>query len=582
MASTPKRSPGPTTASAAIPNLLKILRSQSVLGPEEEEAVLRFMKVQQLGEEAAIRRLGKIGEDEITQAVARHAQLPYLKINPLDLDLDVVTSALPAPFARKHTMCAVSKTGKTVTLAIANPFNRTPLRDLQQFGGLEVKLVVASRSDIEMVNKGFYDLKSSLQAAESQLTEGRVTSIDVTNQEFLSGPSVEMDPSTQPVVMALDNMLSHAFEQRASDIHMEPKRNIALVRLRIDGVLHDVHVIPKIVYQAVVSRVKMLSGLNIAEKRRPQDGRIKRNEAGTEIEIRVSTMPTVFGEKAVLRIFDPDILLKSIEELGFSSTELPRFTPFLENREGIILVTGPTGSGKTTTLYSVLKHLSRPELNIVTIEDPVELVYDDFNQVQIKSDIDVTFSNAIRTVLRQDPDIIMVGEIRDEQTAEMAIQAALTGHLVFSTLHTNDAPSAITRLLDLGAPPFLITSTLIGVLAQRLVRNVCTKCVEEYRPSEEDAIALNGPYEKIKDFIFRRGKGCIHCRQTGYHGRGGIFEIMPVSRKIRKMIIQRTDAPQIVKTARDEGMHTLRESAIQKLVRGDTTVSEVIRVTGGR
>ncbi len=582
MASTPKRSPGSTTESAAIPNLLKILRSQSVLGPEEEEAVLRFMKVQQLGEEAAIRRFGKIGEDEITQAVARHAQLPYLKINPLDLDLDVVTSALPAPFARKHTMCAVSKTGKPVTLAIANPFNRAPLRDLQQFGGLEVKLVVASRSDIEMVNKGFYDLKSSLQAAESQLTEGRVTSIDVTNQEFLSGPSVEMDPSTQPVVMALDNMLSHAFEQRASDIHMEPKRNIALVRLRIDGVLHDVHVIPKIVYQAVVSRVKMLSGLNIAEKRRPQDGRIKRNESGTEIEIRVSTMPTVFGEKAVLRIFDPDILLKSIEELGFSSTELPRFTPFLENREGIILVTGPTGSGKTTTLYSVLKHLSRPELNIVTIEDPVELVYDDFNQVQIKSDIDVTFSNAIRTVLRQDPDIIMVGEIRDEQTAEMAIQSALTGHLVFSTLHTNDAPSAITRLLDLGAPPFLITSTLIGVLAQRLVRNVCTKCVEEYRPSEEDAIALNGPYEKIKDFTFRRGKGCIHCRQTGYHGRGGVFEIMPVSRKIRKMIIQRTDAPQIVKTARDEGMNTLRESAIHKLVRGDTTVSEVLRVTGGR
>jgi general secretion pathway protein E len=580
MATTPRRPASPTAESSSIPNLISILKHQGLLGVDEEEQLVRLMKVQQLSEEAALRRLGKHGEDEITQAVARHANLPYLKINPLDLDLDVVTSALPAPFARRHTMCAVSKHGNTVTLAIANPFNRAPLRDLQQFGGLEVKLVVASRSDIEMVNKGFYDLKSSLKAAETQLTEGRVSAIDIGNQEFLSGPGVEMDPTMQPVVTALDNMLTHAFDQRASDIHMEPKRNIALVRLRIDGVLHDVHVIPKIVYQAVVSRVKMLSGLNIAEKRRPQDGRIKRSEGGKEIEIRVSTMPTVFGEKAVLRIFDPDILLKSIAELGFSESELPRFTPFLEHREGIILVTGPTGSGKTTTLYSVLKHLSGPEVNIVTIEDPVELVYDDFNQVQIRTEIDVTFANTIRTVLRQDPDIIMVGEIRDTATAEMAIQAALTGHLVFSTLHTNDAPSAITRLLDLECPPFLITSTLLGVLAQRLVRSICLKCVEEYRPTEEDAMALNAPFEKIREHTFRRGKGCIHCRQTGYHGRTGIYEIMPISRKLRKLIIGKSGAPEIVHTAREEGMRTLRESAILKLVNGLTTVSEVIRVTG--
>jgi len=579
MATTPRR-PSPTVESSSIPNLISILKHQGLLVADEEEQLLRLMKVQQLSEEAALRRLGKHGEDEITQAVARHANLPYLKINPLDLDLDVVTSALPAPFARKHTMCAVSKHGNTVTLAIANPFNRSPLRDLQQFAGLEVKLVVASRSDIEMVNKGFYDLKSSLKAAETQLTEGRVSAIDIGNQEFLSGPTVEMDPTMQPVVTALDNMLTHAFDQRASDIHMEPKRNIALVRLRIDGVLHDVHVIPKIVYQAVVSRVKMLAGLNIAEKRRPQDGRIKRSEGGKEIEIRVSTMPTVFGEKAVLRIFDPDILLKSIAELGFSESELPRFTPFLEHREGIILVTGPTGSGKTTTLYSVLKHLSGPEVNIVTIEDPVELVYDDFNQVQIRTEIDVTFANTIRTVLRQDPDIIMVGEIRDTATADMAVQAALTGHLVFSTLHTNDAPSAITRLLDLECPPFLITSTLLGVLAQRLVRSICSKCAEEYRPTEEEAMALNAPFDKIREHTFRRGKGCIHCRQTGYHGRTGIYEIMPISRKIRQMIIGKTGSPEILRTAREEGMRTLRESAILKLVSGLTTVSEVIRVTG--
>jgi general secretion pathway protein E len=580
MATTPRRPTARSIEPASIPNLIQILVGQNLLTPDEREQLGRYMTVQQLSEEAALRRLNKLSEDEITQAVARHVELPYLKINPLDLDLDVVTSALPAPFARRHTMCAVSKHGNTVTLAIFNPFNRAPLRDLQQFGGMEVKLVVCSRTDIETVNKGFYDLKSSLKAAESQLTEGRVTAIDITNQEFLSGPSVEMDPTMQPVITALDNMLTHAFDQRASDIHMEPKRNIALVRLRIDGVLHDVHVIPKIVYQAVVSRVKMLSGLNIAEKRRPQDGRIKRTEGGKEVEIRVSTMPTIFGEKAVLRIFDPDILLKSIPELGFSETELPQFTPFLENREGIILVTGPTGSGKTTTLYSVLKHMSRPEVNIVTVEDPVELVYDDFNQIQIRPELDITFANAIRTVLRQDPDIMMVGEIRDSETAEMAIQGALTGHLVFSTLHTNDAPSAITRLLDLGVPPFLITSTLIGVLAQRLVRTVCTKCVENVKPTEDDSLGLAAPFEKIKDLTFRRGQGCIHCRQTGYHGRSGVYEIMPASRKIRKLIISKAASPEIVKTARDEGMRTLRESAIHKLVKGDTTVSEVIRVTG--
>jgi general secretion pathway protein E len=577
MATTPRR-PSPTVESSSIPNLISILKHQGLLVGDEEEQLLRLMKVQQLSEEAALRRLGKHGEDEITQAVARHANLPYLKINPLDLDLDVVTSALPAPFARKHTMCAVSKHGNTVTLAIANPFNRSPLRDLQQFGGLEVKLVVASRSDIEMVNKGFYDLKSSLKAAETQLTEGRVSAIDIGNQEFLSGPGVEMDPTMQPVVTALDNMLSHAFDQRASDIHMEPKRNIALVRLRIDGVLHDVHVIPKIVYQAVVSRVKMLSGLNIAEKRRPQDGRIKRSEGGKEVEIRVSTMPTVFGEKAVLRIFDPDILLKSIAELGFSDTEIPQFMPFLEHREGIVLVTGPTGSGKTTTLYSSQASV-RARGEYRHHRGPVGWVRR-LQPGQIRTEIDVTFANSIRTVLRQDPDIIMVGEIRDTETAEMAIQAALTGHLVFSTLHTNDAPSAITRLLDLECPPFLITSTLLGVLAQRLVRSICLKCAEDYRPTEEDAMALNAPFEKIREHTFRRGKGCIHCRQTGYHGRTGIYEIMPISRKIRKMIISKTESPEIVRTAREEGMRTLRESAILKLVTGFTTVSEVIRVTG--
>ena len=574
------RRPAATTASTTIPDLLEILTKHGALNAEQVEKVRRAVKLNPGAESDVIQQLGLLSDVEIAQAVAHHSGLPFLKINPLDLDLDVVTSALPAPFARKHTMCAISKHQNGVTVAIANPFNLAPLRDLQQFAQLEVKLVVATRNDIEMVNKGFYDLKSSLTVAESQLTEGRTSSIDITNQEFLSGPSDdEMDPTMQPIITALDNLLDHAFEQRASDIHLEPKRNIALVRLRIDGVLHDVHVIPKIVYQALVSRIKMLSGLNIAEKRRPQDGRIKRERGGKEIEIRVSTMPTVFGEKSVLRIFDPDVLLQTIEQLGFSERDFPRFEEFLTHKEGIILVTGPTGSGKTTTLYSVLRHLSRPEINIINIEDPVELIHDDFNQVQIKPQIGITFANAIRTVLRQDPDIVMVGEIRDKETANMAVQAALTGHLVFSTLHTNDAPSAITRLLDLDVPPFLITSTLVGVLAQRLVRTICPKCAEEYTPTSEEGLALQVPYEKIANLRFRRGNGCIHCRQTGYIGRSSVFEVMPISSKIRKLVIAQTEAPEVIRVAREEGLRSLRESAIEKLVRGVTTVTEVLRVT---
>ncbi len=574
------RRPDATTASTTIPDLLEILTKHGALNSEQVEKVRRAVKLNPGAESDVIQQLGLLSDVEIAQAVAHHSGLPFLKINPLDLDLDVVTSALPAPFARKHTMCAISKHQNGITVAIANPFNLAPLRDLQQFAQLEVKLVVATRNDIEMVNKGFYDLKASLTVAESQLTDGRTSSIDITNQEFLSGPSDdEMDPTMQPVITALDNLLDHAFEQRASDIHLEPKRNIALVRLRIDGVLHDVHVIPKIVYQALVSRIKMLSGLNIAEKRRPQDGRIKRERGGKEIEIRVSTMPTVFGEKSVLRIFDPDVLLQTVDQLGFSERDFPQFQEFLTHKEGIILVTGPTGSGKTTTLYSVLRHLSRPEVNIINIEDPVELIHDDFNQVQIKPQIGITFANAIRTVLRQDPDVVMVGEIRDKETANMAVQAALTGHLVFSTLHTNDAPSAITRLLDLEVPPFLITSTLVGVLAQRLVRTICPKCVEEYTPTSEEALALQVPYEKIANIRFRRGNGCIHCRQTGYIGRSSVFEVMPISSKIRKLVIAQAEAPEIVRVAREEGLRSLRESAIEKLVRGVTTVTEVLRVT---
>jgi general secretion pathway protein E len=562
------------------PELLSVLVTQKVLSAEQAEKVRRAQKVNGFTAEQAIIQLGIVSDAQIAQALAAHAGLPYVKINPLDLDLDVVTKAIAGPFARRHGMVAIAKNGNRITIAVHNPFAPFPFEDVKRVTGCEVDRVVATRNDVEAVNKGFYDLKSSLTHAEKQLSESRIATVDLGNQEFLSKEQTDLDPAAAPVVKALDHILGYAFEQRASDIHFEPKRELTLVRLRIDGVLHDVHVIPKIVYEAVVSRIKLLCGANLAEKRRPQDGRIKRDQGGREVELRVSTMPTAFGEKAVLRIFDPDILLKTIDELGLSPHDLPKFNDFIARPTGIILVTGPTGSGKTTTLYSVLKYLSKPEVNIVTIEDPIEMVFEDFNQVQVRPLIDVTFASSLRTVLRQDPDIIMVGEIRDKETADHAVQAALTGHLVISTLHTNDASSSITRLLDLEVPHFLITSTLIGVVAQRLVRENCKHCTEEYEPTEAEAAAMKIPFEKLKPYRFRRGKGCLHCRETGYLGRTGIYEILPMSEKIRRLISNQAGSLDIFKAAREEGLRTLKEAGIEKVFRGATTVTEMVRVTG--
>jgi general secretion pathway protein E len=583
MGAPPTRKPAPPAPAPVEPSvdIVPILVSRKLLTAEQAERVRRAtrMNTAQTSEQAVV-QLGFANEVQIAQTIAAHAGLTYVKINPLDLDLDVVTKGIAGPFARKHGLVAISKTTEKITVAVYDPFRPFPTEDITRVTGLAVERVVATRTDVETINRGFYDLKASLTTAEKQLNAGRLSNVDLGNQEYLSGESKELDPAAAPVVKALDHILSYAFEQRASDIHFEPKRDLTLVRLRIDGILHDVHLIPKIVYQAVVSRIKLLSGANLAEKRRPQDGRIKREQGGREIELRVSTMPTAFGEKAVLRIFDPDILLKGVDELGLSGHDVPKFHDFIARPTGIILVTGPTGSGKTTTLYSVLKHLSKPEVNIITIEDPIEMVFEDFNQVAVRTAIDVTFASALRTVLRQDPDIIMVGEIRDTETAEHAVQAALTGHLVLSTLHTNDAPSSITRLLDLGIPHFLITTTLIGILAQRLVREICPHCTEEYEPTLEEAALLKMDPEKLKSYKFKRGRGCLHCRQTGYSGRIGVFEVLPMSEKLRRLISHQGSSLDIYKTAREEGMRTLREAAIEKVFRGITTTTEMARVTG--
>ena len=576
----PRKSAPPVQSPAASADLLQILMFRKVLTREEAERVRRFARAHSVGVIPAIVELKLASEVQVAETLAAFAGLRFVKINPLELDLDVVTGALSAAFARRHGLVAIAKTSTTLTVAVHDPLAPFPADDIKNVSGLEIERVVATRTDVDAVSTNFYDLRTSLKTAEKQLAARRLPSFDLGNQEYLSAQSDEMDPAAAPVVKALDHLLNYAFEQRASDIHFEPKRNVTLVRLRIDGMLHDVHVIPRIVYLAIVSRIKLLSGCNLAEKRRPQDGRIKREQGGREIELRVSTMPTAFGEKAVLRIFDPDVLLNRIDQLGFSSADLETFERFLGNTHGIILVTGPTGSGKTTTLYSVLKHLSKPEVNIVTIEDPIEMVHEELNQVAVRPAIDLTFANALRTVLRQDPDIIMVGEIRDTETAESAVQAALTGHLVLSTLHTNDAPSAITRLLDLGVPHFLVLSTVIGIIAQRLVRVNCPHCSEEYAATPEEASALNLGMEMLEGRPLRRGAGCLHCRQTGYVGRDGIFQVMPVTERIRGLVARQTPSLEVFEAARREGMRTLRDAAIEKVLGGVTTVSELLRGTG--
>ncbi len=461
--------------------MLQVLVFCKLLTPDQIEAVRRTAKVKSLSIEQTIVSLGIATEVQVAEALARYSGLRFVKINPLDLDLDVVTTALSGPFARRHGLIAISKNDTTLTVAVHDPLAPFPVDDIRSVTGLEVERVVATRSDVEALNRAFYGLKTSLKSAEKQLTSSWL-SVDLGNQEFLSTETEELDPAAAPVITALDHILSYAFEQRASDIHFEPKRDATLVRLRIDGVLHEVHLIPRMVYQAIVSRIKLLSGCNLAEKRQAA-GRPHQARPGwtRDRAPRVDDAHGVRRESRASHLRSRHPAQAGRPAGVFVQVELPLFFNFLSKTNGIILVTGPTGSGKTTTLYSALKFLAKPEVNIVTIEDPIEMIHDEFNQVAVRPQIEVTFATALRTVLRQDPDIIMVGEIRDTETAEYAVQAALTGHLVLSTLHTNDAPSSITRLLDLKVPGFLISSTVLGILAQRLVRVICTHCAEDIR-----------------------------------------------------------------------------------------------------
>ena len=516
--------------------------------------------------------------DIMLEAVSKHINLPFVKIDPLKLDSDVVTKVISKPYAVRYQLVPIELSDGTLTVATSNPFEREGMDGIERTTGYKVKMVVTTRAELIKIITEFYGFKSAIAAAHKDLD----TRTDLANlEQYVRLKSVtDLEATDEHIISAVEYLLRYAYSQRASDIHIEPKRDFGLIRFRIDGVLHNIHRIPKAVHPAFVSRIKTLSRMDIAEKRRPQDGRIKTEHDGKEVELRISTLPSAFGEKVVMRIFDPVVLMQDIEDLGFFQREMDLFKSFIASPNGLLLVTGPTGSGKTTTLYSALKILSTSEVNITTIEDPIEMVYERFNQTAVHPQIGLTFASSLRTILRQDPDIIMVGEIRDLETAENGIQSALTGHLVLSTLHTNDAPSAITRLLDLGVQPFLINATLLGVVAQRLLRKVCPHCVEQYNLSKDECYVLGINYEKVKKYMVSIGRGCPQCRGTGYFGRTGIFEIMEMTEKIRDAVEQKATPVQIKKIAKANGMGTLRENAIKKLLKGTTTFDEVIRVTG--
>jgi general secretion pathway protein E len=517
----------------------------------------------------------------LTAWLAGKVELPYFRIDPLKLDVQRITSVVSLPYASRFNVLPVAVSATEITMATAEPYQREWEREISQAQNKKIRRVFANPEEITRYLVEFYSISRSVLGAERQNEAAPGTGGGLQNLEQLMelGRAGKLDANDQHVVSIVDWLLQYAFDQRASDIHIEPRRDEGLIRFRIDGVMHQVYQIPATALAPVTSRIKILGRMDIAERRRPQDGRIKTRDAnGQEVELRLSTMPTAFGEKLVMRIFDPTVLLRNFRELGFTEVDEKQWTQMIDNPHGVILVTGPTGSGKTTTLYSTLKQIATPEVNVCTVEDPIELVDPAFNQMQVQANIDLTFASGVRTLLRQDPDIIMIGEIRDAETAEMAVQAALTGHLVLSTLHTNDAPSSITRLMDLGVPPYLIHSSLLGVIAQRLVRTLCPHCRKQTQLPDEQWQALVAPWQARKPAHVYSAVGCLECRNTGYKGRVGIYEMLHLSPGLKQMLTDRFEDDALRQAAIREGMKPLRLRGAQKVAEGVTTVEEVLRV----
>jgi general secretion pathway protein E len=516
--------------------------------------------------------------EALTQWLADKVELPYFHVDPFKIDFAAVTKTMSSAYAERYRILPVAITTREVTVATCEPYVREWEEQIRQVLRLEVKRVIASPLDIQSYLVEFYNLARSIKGATSK-DKGAVTDIANFEQLVQLGRSGKLDANDQHIVHICDWLFNYAFQERASDIHLEPRREVSNVRFRIDGALHQVYQIPTPVMAAMVSRIKILGRMDVVEKRRPQDGRLKTvTPDADEVELRLSTMPTAFGEKLVMRIFNPENLVKNYQELGFTEDDERKWGQMVSHPHGIILVTGPTGSGKTTTLYSTLKQLAEPDVNVCTVEDPIEMVEPAFNQMQVQQSIGVDFASGIRTLMRQDPDIIMVGEIRDLATAEMAIQAALTGHLVLSTLHTNDAPSAITRLLDLEVPSYLLQSTMLGVMAQRLLRTLCPQCKEPHELDESAWEHLVSPWKAAKPkgstYV---AKGCLDCRMTGYMGRIGIYETMVMTPELKKAITPETDLAALQDKAYKDGMKPLRISGAMKVAAGLTSLDEVLQ-----
>ena len=519
----------------------------------------------------------KLDLDNLTEWLAKRANQPIYHIDPLKVDVGATTAVMSFQFAERHEILAVAVDDETVTITSGQPFLNEWEQGLEQtLKGKRIKRVITNPADIRRFTLEFYNLARSVKGASGGKGPSNVTNFE---QLLQLGELTSPDANDQHIVKIVDWLLQYAFDQRASDIHLEPRREQSNIRFRIDGVLHDVYELPTPVMAAVTSRIKILGRMDVAEKRRPQDGRLKtKSTEGDEVELRLSTLPTAFGEKMVMRIFDPEVLVRSSAQMGLADDDYERWHQMVSQPNGIVLVTGPTGSGKTTTLYSTLKQLATREVNVCTIEDPIEMVEPSFNQMQVMENVDLTFADGVKALLRQDPDIIMVGEIRNLETANMAIQAALTGHLVISTLHTNDAPSAIVRLTDLGVPPYMISATLLGVMAQRLVRTLCPHCKRDAFIDPDAWDVLISPWKGKKPEKIKAPVGCLECRKTGYMGRVGIYEVMPLSQDLKDMISHNAELSDIRKQAMKEGMRTLRLSGAQKVAAGLTTAEEVMRV----
>ena len=569
--------------------LLKWMRDDELITADEaSQTAKRFAGANsaqhplvRLGSAGLLRqRDGKILDtDALTEWLATRCGLPYLRIDPLKVDVGRVSEIMSINYAERRRALPLNVAAREITIATCEPFDTSWVAEIEGHTRKAIKLVLSNPLEVARYTTEFYTLSRSVRNAVKTGETAAIASFEQLVE--LGKTNKQLDANDQGVVQVVDWLWQYAFDQRASDIHLEPRRERSVIRFRIDGVMHTVYQLPPGVLNAMIARVKLLGRMDVVEKRRPLDGRIKtRNPGGDEVEMRLSTIPTAFGEKMVMRIFDPDTTVKPLEGLGFGSHDGKRWEQLVANAHGIILVTGPTGSGKTTTLYSTLRRLATDEVNVCTVEDPIEMIQPAFNQTQVQPAVELGFAEGLRALMRQDPDIIMVGEIRDLETAEMAIQAALTGHLVFSTLHTNDSASAITRLVDLGVPPYLIASTVIGVLAQRLVRTLCTSCKQPDETTARETIddvikpwRLSGavrPYKPV---------GCLECRMTGYRGRAGLYELLTIGDAARACIHPTPDAGKLRQQGLQEGLRPLRLAGAMKVAEGVTTIEEVLRST---